>query len=178
MSNYRGRRPETKVLPEIPSDVAGLYAILDRTNEPGDPELERYRVEDEAGIDIPSRADSVVRLLDHRFKGFRRERLEVLMRVFYSLNDYCFYREEHFDRVLIGPRSGPGHHCPSPSGRHTIVRDAAVAPGRPRPSPLLRPLAPGRGRHLCPLERGIGPGESRQTRHCSLATLGQYLTDP
>ena len=100
MSNYRGRRPETKVLPEIPSDVAGLYAILDRTNEPGDPELERYRVEDEAGIDIPSRADSVVRLLDHRFKGFRRERLEVLMRVFYSLNDYCFYREEHFDRVL------------------------------------------------------------------------------
>jgi len=102
MSNYSGRQPEAKVLPEIPSDVASLYVIIDRSSEPRDPSVERYRVEDESEINPRSRADSVIRLLDHRFKGFRRERLEVLMKVFYVVDDYWYFREEHFDRVLIG----------------------------------------------------------------------------
>jgi hypothetical protein len=36
-SNYRGRKPVSDGLTEIPSDVDGLYGILDRTREPETP---------------------------------------------------------------------------------------------------------------------------------------------
>ena len=56
ISNYTWRVPKSEGLGEIPSDVAGLYEILDRTAEDGDPTLDPERVEDEADVIPESRA--------------------------------------------------------------------------------------------------------------------------
>jgi hypothetical protein len=101
ISNYMWRVPKSEDFGEIPSDVTGLYEILDRTAENGDPTLDAERVEHEVDVIPESRADTVLRLLGDRFKGFRRERLDLLIEVFYCFDDYSF-GGCHFDRVLIG----------------------------------------------------------------------------
>jgi hypothetical protein len=58
----------------------------------------------------------VVRLLNDRFKGFREERLDILMQVFYQLDHYSFFEEEHFDRVLIGTPVWASTPLPKPMG--------------------------------------------------------------
>lgn len=101
MSNYTWRRPKADGLVAIPSDVAGLYEILDQSREPGDPELERERVGRESNVIPEDRADTVIRLLRNRFEGFPTQRLDMLMKVFYHVDDFSF-GGDHFDRVLIG----------------------------------------------------------------------------
>ncbi len=99
-SNYTGRRPKDDGLAESPSDVAGLYEILDRTSERRDPVLDRDYVEDSGDVDERDRIDLVIRIRDDRFKGYKEERLNILMEVFYRLDDYTY--GEHYDRILIG----------------------------------------------------------------------------
>lgn len=78
-SNYMGRKPVSDELAEIPSDVDGLYGILERTREPGDPLIENWRLDDDFGNSPTSRAEAAMRTVGERFKGFREEHLDVLM---------------------------------------------------------------------------------------------------
>jgi hypothetical protein len=100
-SNYVWRKPKDDGLGEIPSDVAGLYEILDRTAEDEDPTIDPERVTDEADVIPESRPDTVIRLLSDRFKGFREQRVEILFQVFYRYDNFR-YAGARFDRVLIG----------------------------------------------------------------------------
>jgi hypothetical protein len=94
-SNYRGRKPIDDGLTEIPSDVDGLYGILER--EPGDPEIQNEFLDRDIGHSPQGRADTVLRLLGDRFRGFSQDRLDVLLQ--------CFAMDEHtepYDLVIIG----------------------------------------------------------------------------
>jgi hypothetical protein len=51
-SNYTSRRPRDDGLSDTPSDVAGLYEILDRTSERRDPALHREWVEYEPRLTL------------------------------------------------------------------------------------------------------------------------------
>lgn len=108
-SNYRGRKPVTDGLAEIPSDVDGLYGILERTRESVDPQIGYDELDRDIGHSPDSRADTAVRLLGERFKGFKQRRLDVLMQTF------CFVEDiEPYDLVILGapiwvatPEPGP-----------------------------------------------------------------------
>ena len=69
-SNYRGR-PASDGLAEIPSDVDGLYGILERTRVSVDPQIDDRELDRDIGHSPESRADTAVSLLRERFKGFR-----------------------------------------------------------------------------------------------------------
>jgi hypothetical protein len=96
-SNYRGRKPIDDGLVEIPSDVDGLYGILERTREPGDPVIEDEELDRDIGHTPDGRADTAVRLMAGRFKGFHEERLDVLMK------PYCTSEgTKQYDQVIVG----------------------------------------------------------------------------
>jgi hypothetical protein len=96
-SNYRGRKPTSDGLAEIPSDVDGLYGILDRTREAGDPPIRNDYLDRDIGHSPSSRADTAVRLLGKRFTGFREGRFDLLMQSF------CIdHSTEPFDLVVLG----------------------------------------------------------------------------
>lgn len=100
-SNYVWKRPADSDRCEIPSDVDGLYGLLNATREPVDPPIESDFLDADPEHEDFSRADLVVRLLEDRHEGFRVKLLDVLARVFYCIDDYSF-AETHYDRVLIG----------------------------------------------------------------------------
>ncbi len=97
-ANYRGRKPVPDKLPGIPSDVDGLYGILERTREPEDPEIEDHRLNRDLGHDRRSRADSAISLLNGpRFRGFREDHCDVLL---YSYSPYD--ESKSYDLVVVG----------------------------------------------------------------------------
>ena len=96
-SNYRGRKPVSDGLTEIPSDVDGLYGILDRTREPRDPEISNRYLDRDIGHSPSSRADTAFRLLGERFTGFREGRFDLLMQSFCIDDSY-----EPYDLVILG----------------------------------------------------------------------------
>ncbi len=108
-SNYRGRKPVSDGSAEIPSDVDGLYGILERTRESADPRIDNYELDRDLGHSSDSRADTAVSLLNDRFKGFKQRRLDVLMQTFCLAEDI-----EPYDLVILGapiwvatPEPGP-----------------------------------------------------------------------
>jgi hypothetical protein len=97
-SNYRGRKPISDQLAEIPSDVDGLYGILDRTREPGDPEIRSDFLDRDIGHSPGSRTDTAVRLLNgSRFTRFHEDHFDVLIRVFCTDES-----TEPYDLVILG----------------------------------------------------------------------------
>jgi hypothetical protein len=95
-SNYTGRKPVSDGLAEYPSDVDGLYGILDRTRESGDPKILDEELDRDLGHDPNGRVDTAVRVLE-RFKGFGEGRFEVLMK--------CFCEDANtkpYDLVILG----------------------------------------------------------------------------
>jgi hypothetical protein len=97
-SNYRGTKPTEDGLVEIPSDVDGLYGILNRTREPGDPEILDQELDRDIGHSPSSRADSAVTLLlGKRFTVFREGRFKLLMQVFCTQEN-----TEPYDLVILG----------------------------------------------------------------------------
>jgi hypothetical protein len=80
-SNYTAMKPTEDGSGGYPSDVDGLYSILDRTQEPGDPEILSERLDRDVGHDRSSRVDTAIRVLEG-FKGLGEGRFEVLMRYF------------------------------------------------------------------------------------------------
>ena len=95
-SNYRHIRPGSD-RGEIPSDVDGLYGILDRTREPRDPKIDDHYLDRDIGQSPAGRADTAIRLLDQRFKGFREDRFDVLMKRFCTVEEIGGY-----DLVILG----------------------------------------------------------------------------
>ena len=96
-SNYRGRKPICDDLAEIPSDVDGLYGILDRTREPGDPQIDNHHLDRDIGHSPWSRADTAIRLLTGRFTGFREGHFDLLMQSF------CIdHKTKPYDLVILG----------------------------------------------------------------------------
>lgn len=115
-SNYRGMKPTDDGLAEIPSDVDGLYGILNRTRERGDPEILNQELDRDVGHSPSSRADTAVRLLGNRFTGFREDRVKLLMQRFCTDET-----TEPYDLVILGapvwvavppqsPMRTPGDH--------------------------------------------------------------------
>jgi hypothetical protein len=100
-SNYVGRRPRDDGVNEIPSDVDGLYGILDRTREQADPRIAEHFLDRDPGHTSEGRVDIALGLARDRFRGFERRRLDLLMRIFYCVDHYSAGRV-HYDRVLIG----------------------------------------------------------------------------
>ena len=99
--NYTWMRPPDNDRGEIPSDVDGLYGLLNATREPSDPQIEEHFLERDPGHNDHSRADLIVRLLHDRYEGFVERRLDVLAKVFHSVDDYS-YGGSHYERVIIG----------------------------------------------------------------------------
>lgn len=96
-SNYRGTKPFSDGLAEIPSDVDGLYGILERTRELEDPQIEHYELDRDLGHTPDNRADTAVRLLGERFKGYEQRRLDVL------LQNFCIADNiKPYDLVILG----------------------------------------------------------------------------
>jgi hypothetical protein len=96
-SNYRGRKPISDGLAEIPSDVDGLYGILDRTREPRDRKISNEYLDRDTGHSPSSRADTAARLLGERFTGFREGHFDLLMQSF------CIdERTKPYDLVILG----------------------------------------------------------------------------
>lgn len=62
-SNYRGRRPMSDGLAEIPSDIDGLPGILERTRESADPQIDNYMLDRDLGHSPDGRAEMAVTLL-------------------------------------------------------------------------------------------------------------------
>jgi hypothetical protein len=96
-SNYRGRTPTSDGMAEIPSDVDGLYGILERTREPNDPEIHYDYLDRDIGHTPNSRVDTAITLLDGRFKGFREGRFDLLMQTFCTVED-----ADPYDLVILG----------------------------------------------------------------------------
>ena len=100
-ANYTWKRPKENDLSEIPSDVDGLYGLLDATREASDPEIEDHFLDRDPGHDDKSRVDLVVGILRDRYKGYKKVRLDVLAKVFYCVDEFSL-GEDHYDRVIIG----------------------------------------------------------------------------
>jgi hypothetical protein len=96
-SNYRSRKPISDGMTEIPSDVDGLYGILERTREPRDPSIANNELDRDIGHSPSSRADTAVRLLGQRFEGFSEGRFDVLLQHFCSDED-----TKPYGRVILG----------------------------------------------------------------------------
>jgi len=97
-SNYLGRKPVADELAEVPSDVDGLYGILDRTREFEDPAIENYFLDRDLGYTPSSRAEIAERMLNGpRFRGIRSERFDVLMQSF-STDEST----KPYDLVILG----------------------------------------------------------------------------
>ena len=98
MSNYEHIRPVADEVGEIPSDVAGLYAILDRVLEPSDNEIHKMRIDEEFQFGKHERAEEIVRLLDGPRHGvFPKERFDVLFQSFFVEEQISPY-----DHVFVG----------------------------------------------------------------------------
>ena len=96
-SNYRGRKPTNDGMAEIPSDVDGLYGILERTREPKDPEIRYDYLDRDIGHSPNSRADTAIRVLGKRFRGIREGRFDLLMQSFCTDED-----TKPYDLVVLG----------------------------------------------------------------------------
>jgi len=97
-SNYTGRNPVPNELAEVPSDVDGLYGILDRTREFQDPEIENEFLDRDLRYSPSSRTDFAVRLLNGpRYGGFRSDRFDVLFQSF-CIDDST----KPYDLVVLG----------------------------------------------------------------------------
>lgn len=116
-SNYTWVRPADNDRSEIPSDVDGLYGLLNATSEPIDPRIEEHFLEWDPDHNDYSRADLVVRLIHDRYERFVERRLDVLAKVFHCVDDYS-HGGSHYDRVLIG----------SPVWAATPVPNALLSP--------------------------------------------------
>lgn len=112
-SNYTWMRPADNDRSEIPSDVDGLYGLLNAARELSDPQIEEHFLEGDPGHNDYSRADLVVRLLHDRYEGFGVRRLDVLAKVFHCVDDYS-YGGSHYDRVLIGSPVWAATPVPNP----------------------------------------------------------------
>jgi hypothetical protein len=99
-SNLVGYRRNDEALRGFhPSDMAGLYALLDSVREPGDPEIDlRYRIDDHT-LD---RSAIVAESIDFARGGacFEPRRLELLARVLVSEDEYARH-EDRFDQVIV-----------------------------------------------------------------------------
>lgn len=83
VSNYRFRKSVVDDLGDIPSDVDGLYGILDRAREEGDPEIEDYFLDRDIGQSPEGRVDTALRLLNgDRFAVRHSGRFDVLFKSF------------------------------------------------------------------------------------------------
>jgi len=111
-SNYRGRKPQNDDLPEIPSDVDGLYGILERTRESWDPVIDNDFLDRDIGWDPAGRADTARRLFDTRFTGFRQDRFDVLLQSFCQVEEVGPYA-----RVIIGAPVWVATPRPHPMGQ-------------------------------------------------------------
>lgn len=112
-SNYMWMRPANNDHNEIPSDVDGLYGLLNAASELSDPQIEEHFLEWDPRHDDRSRADLVVGVLRDQYERFRGCRLDVLARVFHCIDDYS-YGGLHYDRVLIGSPVWAATPGPSP----------------------------------------------------------------
>lgn len=97
-SNYTGRKSLDDGLAEIPSDVDGLYGILERTREPGEPEIDDHYLDRDIGHSPSSRADTAIKLLRDCFSGFRTEYCDVLIKTFCIVNEGT----KPYGRVILG----------------------------------------------------------------------------
>jgi hypothetical protein len=97
-ANYEGRKPVPDELPEIPSDIDGLYGILNRVREPADPEIDDHYLDRDIAYDQDVRAQEAVGLLNgSRFEGGREGLFTVLIKRFiYSENI------EPYNAVIVG----------------------------------------------------------------------------
>lgn len=99
VTNYRKLSGGEGRLAEIPSDVDGLYGILDRTLEPSDPNISAFFLDREVGHSAESRAEAAEGLLDGaRFKAFRTDTFEVLIKVFARVE----HNKSKYESVVLG----------------------------------------------------------------------------
>jgi hypothetical protein len=112
-SNYTWKRPVDDNDGNIPSDVDGLYGLLNATREPLDPTIAGHYLERDPGHNDYSRADLVVRLLHDRYKDVTAGHLDVLAKVFHCVDDFSC-GNSHYDRVLIGSPVWAATPAPSP----------------------------------------------------------------
>ena len=112
---HRGRKPVSYGSAEIPSDVDGLYGILERTRELADPQIDHYELDRDLGHTPDSRADTAVSLLGQRFMGFEQRRLDVLMQRFCIAENI-----KPYDLVILGAPVWVATLEPGPMNTSTV----------------------------------------------------------
>jgi hypothetical protein len=99
-SNMGGRKEEKDDFAYYPSDIAGLYGLLDAAREADDPNIDfHYRWEDQS-LSTEGRVEAAVKFARG---GATRppRRLRFLARVFIEADSYDF-GEDRFDSVVVG----------------------------------------------------------------------------
>jgi hypothetical protein len=97
-SNYIGRKLIPDELAETPSDIDGLYGILDRTRELEDPEIDDHFLDRDLGYSPNGRTQEAASLLNGpRFRGSQSKRFDVLMQSFCTDES-----TKPYDLVILG----------------------------------------------------------------------------
>jgi hypothetical protein len=99
-SNVIGRRPKDDNLDYYPSDVAGLYTLLDAARERRDLEIDLSYRWDDSTLSNAARAETAVKFAHGGATGEPRL-LDFLARVFLEVEDYNFAGNA-YDKVLVG----------------------------------------------------------------------------
>lgn len=81
-SNYTGRRVKKHAAREIPSDVDGLYGLLQATREANDPVIADAYLDRDDGHSDDSRIDLAIRLMRDRFSSQSTRVVDVLIQPF------------------------------------------------------------------------------------------------
>jgi hypothetical protein len=100
-SNFIGRAPSTISSGWFPSDADGLYHILATTSEPGEPSIERYRLDDEDSLSEIDRIESALRIVGDAQGKYPSRRLEFLAKVHLERHGVTI-RGERFVHVIVG----------------------------------------------------------------------------
>jgi hypothetical protein len=102
VGNYIGHREEDRLSTGFfPSDIDGLYGILNGSLEPSDPRIWQDYLDDNAQLDEMDVVEIAIRLGTLASADFRSRRLQYLAKVHIALHDVDV-QSEHFDHVLIG----------------------------------------------------------------------------
>jgi hypothetical protein len=101
ISNYIGRSPEPPGRGWFPSDLYGLYDILDNALERTDDEVTREAWVDDHDLDDAARFGVAIRVAGHMSQRFPARRLEVLAQVHHHQQS-AVVRNKRFRSLVLG----------------------------------------------------------------------------
>ncbi|MDQ2837697.1 MAG: hypothetical protein M3Y42_03290 [Actinomycetota bacterium] len=99
-SNVVGYRDDEVRQGEVPSDITGLYTMLDLAREPGDPEIDFEYRWDDGHLDEQARAETAIKFARMGARIPIGEH-EFLARIFIEVDDYRYY-DDFSGKVIVG----------------------------------------------------------------------------